>query len=318
MKELYEIYLRGEKPFSKSLFDSFTCESCIFAKMSRLPYSRKAIRRASRPGEVCYSDIGVLPVATFSGCRYFVVFMDEYTRYVFTKMIVRKSDIYDAFEEYRKETRGNVNWIYYNIPGIEEEADLLRSDNAKEYKKLGRIVKTKYGTRIRFTQVYTPQDNGIAERQMRMIMEKARAFLYDGHHPVILIDEAIMMAVTIINVTPTAVLDGDSPHERWFRNIPATSHFRSFGCLAYRHVPKDMRNKVEDRAFKCIFVGYNTQQGGYKLLRLSDLSVIEAKDVAFIKNKPARIPHEVLSVYTGDQTTSAPWRKSDRLSAKPT
>ena len=172
---------------------------------------------------------------------------------------------------------------------------LLRINNAKEYEKLGQLVKAKYGIRVRFTQVYTPQDNGIAERRMRMIMEKVRAMLFDGHHPIVLTGEAIVTTVYIINITPTEVLDGDSPHERWFRNIPATSHFKVFGCTAYRHVPKDHRKKSDGKAIKCMFVGYNSDRGGYKLLQLSNLEVIKDKDVTFIENKPARYPADVLS-----------------------
>jgi hypothetical protein len=111
-----------------------------------------------------------------------------------------------------------------------------------------------------------------------------------------------MAAVVVINITPTAVLDGDSPHERWFRNIPGASHLRVFGCVAYRHVPKDLRKKTDGKAIECIFVGYNANQGDYKLLRLHDLEVIRAKDVVFIENKPARIPSHLLRQFTGEQT----------------
>jgi transposase InsO family protein len=146
--------------------------------------------------------MGVLPVPSFSGNRYFVVFVDEYTRYIFTRLLKKKSDLYEAYEEFRLETQNRNKWVYYNLPGDEDELRQLRSDNAKEYEKLGTIIKSKYGTRMRFTQVYTPQDNGIAERRMRMIMEKVRAMLYDGHHPVVLWGEAIQTATYVINITP--------------------------------------------------------------------------------------------------------------------
>ena len=166
MKTLYEDYFRDGRSFPKSLINSPVCESCIFAKLSRLPFSKKATRNASRPGEVAHSDMGVLPVPSFQGYRYFVVFVDEYTRYIFTRLLKKKSDLYVAFEEFRSETQGNLKWIYYDLPGDDDELEQLRSDNAKEYKKLSEIIKPKYGTRMRFTQMYTPQDNGIAERRM--------------------------------------------------------------------------------------------------------------------------------------------------------
>jgi hypothetical protein len=107
-----------------------------------------------------------------------------------------------------------------------------------------------------------------------------------------------MAAGVVINIPPTAVLDGDSPHEWWFQNIPATSHLRVFGCVAYRHVSKYLRKKTEGRQSSvCLLV---TTPGGYDLL-LHDLEVVRAKDVMFIENKPVRIPPRLLRKYTGEQ-----------------
>lgn len=103
---------------------------------------------------------------------------------------------------------------------------------------------------MRFTQVYTPHDNGIAERRMRMIMEKVRAMLYDGHHPVALWGEAVRTAVHVINITTTEVLDGDSPYERWFRVKPAIGRLRVFGATAYRQIPDVLRKKTDGKAIK--------------------------------------------------------------------
>jgi hypothetical protein len=59
----------------------------------------------------------------------------------------------------------------------------LQADNAKEYEKLGRDIFQKYGTHAQFTNAYTPQQNGVAERRMRTIMVRVRALLFDGKLP---------------------------------------------------------------------------------------------------------------------------------------
>lgn len=66
---------------------------------------------ASRPGEVARSDMGILPVPTFSGYRYFVVFVDEYTRYIFVRLLKKKSDLYEEYEVFRTEARDKVKWV---------------------------------------------------------------------------------------------------------------------------------------------------------------------------------------------------------------
>jgi transposase InsO family protein len=180
MKFAYDLYFKDTNAFPKSAIEQLSCESCIFAKSSRLPYPKRATRSASRPGQVVHTDIGVLPVPSFKGNKYFVVFVDEYTRYIFVDLMAQRSDLYESFEKFRRESRGLIQYVYWTENLHSEEISTLQSDNAKEYIKLGGIIQRRYGIKMRFTQVYTPRGNGIAERRMRMIMEKVRAILYEG------------------------------------------------------------------------------------------------------------------------------------------
>lgn len=77
----------------------------------------------------------------------------------------------------------DVHTIEFCYNRHDTEIQILQADNAKEYEKLGRVIFQKYGTRAQFTNAYTPQQNGVAERRMRTIMERLRALLLDGKLP---------------------------------------------------------------------------------------------------------------------------------------
>lgn len=68
-------------------------------------------------------------------------------------------------------------YVYYAYPYYDDELVGLRYDKAKEYEKLGTIIKVQYSTRMRFTQAHTPRDSRIAAYRMRKIIKKVRAML---------------------------------------------------------------------------------------------------------------------------------------------
>ena len=69
--------------------------------------------------------------------------------------------------------------------------------------------------------------------------------------------EAVATAVYIMNRTPTAAIHGMTPEERYTGRKPDISHLKIFGCIAYVHVPNELRSKLDSKAEKCIFIGYS-------------------------------------------------------------
>ncbi|GMF18788.1 unnamed protein product [Phytophthora fragariaefolia] len=163
------------------------------------------------------------------------------------------------------------------------------------YEKLVRII-AKYDTRFRFTQAYTPQQNGMEERRIRMVMEKAICLLFDGHLSGALWGEAVVTSTCMINITPSAAIDIRSPYLLWHNQLPRITKLRTFGYAAYAWIPKDKRTKLEAHAVKCIFVGYDeADRSGYRLLRLLDCEAIHSRDVRFNEAELPRFADRVLA-----------------------
>ena len=93
--------------------------------------------------------------------------------------------------------------------------------------------------------------------------------------------EAVAIAVYIMNMTPTAVIHGMTPEERYTGRKPDISHLKIFGCIAYVHVPDELRSKLDPKAEKCIFIGYSLQQKGYRCSNPSTHKFTVSRDVVF-------------------------------------
>lgn len=81
------------------------------------------------------------------------------------------------------------------------------------------------------------------------------------------------------------------PFEHIYKRKPNLAHLRPFGCVAYAHIPAEVRSKLESSAVKCRLLGYLDaddviEHQGYKLLRESDLAIVFSRDVRFDEGDP--------------------------------
>ena len=67
-----------------------------------------------------------------------------------------------------------------------------------------------------------------------------------------------------MNRTPTASIHDLTPKERFIGIKSDVSHLKVFGCIAYVHIPDELRTKLDPKAEKCIFIGYSLEQKGYR------------------------------------------------------
>jgi hypothetical protein len=113
------------------------------------------------------------------------------------------------------------------------------------------------GIKHEVTAPCTLQHNGVAERKNRSIMNMTRSMLKAKHMPHKFWGEATSTAVYIINRSPTKKLQNKTPHEAWTVLKPSVSHFRIFGSLSFKHVPNQVRRKLNDRSQPMILLRYH-------------------------------------------------------------
>ena len=211
-----------------------------------------------------------------------------------------RSDLYQVYIQFvadvRERHRHRIDLICHQVITYNDDVSVIRSDNAREYKKLETIILNKYGTKCQFSHAHSPQQNGVAERIMLSLMSKVRAALLDGQLPAQLWGEAVLTINTMNNATPARPLDNDNPYRSWHGYQFRIQKFRVFGCVAFAHIQKEDRTgKLGPRAIKCMFVGYLSNQSGYKLLNVTNRNVIHSRDVVFREDRFATLD-------TDDQT----------------
>jgi len=140
------------------------------------------------------------------------------------------------------------------------------------------------------TCVNSPQQNGIAERKNRHLLEVARALLFSTEVPKYLWGEVVLTAAHLINRMLSRVLNLKTPLETFLKFFPtapisADMPLKIFGCTIFIHEHKQI-GKLEHRAIKCVFVGYSPTQKGYKCFDPNSKRLLVTMDVTFLKNKP--------------------------------
>ncbi|MCO5592728.1 hypothetical protein L7F22_046731 [Adiantum nelumboides] len=130
---------------------------------------------------------------------------------------------------------------------------------------------------------YTPQQNGVAKRKNMSLMEMARCMLKTKSLPHKLWMEAVACATHVLNKLPTRALKKITPYEAWYDRKPSVNYLCFFGCLAYASIPQQLRGKLDDKAVKCILVGYSSGSKGYRLYNLATHKIFESRDGIFAK-----------------------------------
>lgn len=250
------------------------CKACLVGKMTRLPFPHDG-NRACEILQLVHSDIcGPFEVESLGGARYLLIFIDDYSRKTFGYFLKLKSDVPVFFKKFKslveKETGKSIK--------------TLRTDNGTEYFKLKSFLE-EHGIKHQKTVSYTPQQNGVAERANRTIIDKAVTLLQESHLPKCLWGEAVNTVIYVKNRIFTVAVKGKTPEEVWSGKKIDLSHLRVFGCAAYMHIPKQKRLKLDPKSKPMIFVGYCEQTKGYRLLDCEKKNIVISRDVIMIEDE---------------------------------
>ena len=224
------------------------CQACVEGKLHKNQLPVTGGKRAKEPLELVHSDVcGKIQTPSLGGGHYFLTFIDDNTRYVWIYILKNKDQVVEKFVEWKA--------LVENSSG--QKLKMLHTDNGGEYTSTEFIkYLKKEGVRHEFTVPKTPQQNGVAERMNRTLVEAVRSMLSDAKLPKRFWAEALSTAVFLRNRSPTTVVQGRTPFEAWTQEKPDVGHLKAFGCLCYAHVAKDERQKFDTKARMCIMLWY--------------------------------------------------------------
>lgn len=260
------------------------CEICIQAKMTRVPSpSQRTTPRTTERLEIVHSDVcGPIRTPTHAKNRYFVTFIDDYSRYGRVYFLKNKSEVLDKFKEYKQEMeKFTGNKIKH-----------LQTDNGTEYVngKFQAYLK-EHGIARRLSAPYTPHQNGIAERKNRTLVEKARAMLIDAKAPMHLWAEAVNTANYLANRSVNSAIENKTPFEKWVLRKPCLNHLHPFGSKAFILKKGPRGHKFAPKAIPGMFVGYSDTSKAYRVY-VPNKTFISA-DVKVVKANYYKSPTDV-------------------------
>ncbi|POM68330.1 Integrase catalytic core protein [Phytophthora palmivora] len=266
------------------------CEVCATAKQSRKPFSStkeelEARESARKDTAVCSDVLGPITPISKSGHKYIATFILMKSRYLTIYPMRNKNEVCAAFQNFLKEIRTTARL----------KIKVLRSDNGGEY--WNKSMKTLCDDKLikhEFTVPHNPEQNGIAERTNRTLVEMTRCILKESGLDKSYWCEAMMTAADIRNVLPNTSNQHSSPFELVFKRAPRLDHMRVFGTECYAHVPKQKRKKLDDTGVKCVFLGYAKQRKAYRLLEVSDGSIVISRSVTFAEAPLVKVPRDAM------------------------
>ena len=259
-------------PSFKDDSENFICDACQKGKSHQLPYSRSS-SVSSAPLELIFSDVWGPACASVGGNKYYVSFVDDYSKFTWIYLIKNKSDVFARFHDFQNHVERT----------FDKKILALQSDWGGEYQKLNSFFQ-RIGIEHHVSCPHAHQQNGSAERKHRHIIEVGLSLLAHAHMPLKYWDEAFLTATFLINRVPSKVIHNETPLERLFNRKPEYSFLRTFGCACWPNLRPYNSHKLSFRSTRCAFLGYSNLHKGYKCLDISSGRIYISRDVAFDEN----------------------------------
>jgi histone deacetylase 1/2 len=247
------------------------CNACQQAKSHQLPFPLST-HVSTSPLELIYTDVWGPAIVSVGGFKYYVSFVDDFSKFTWVYLLHAKSDVESTFYKFQK----HVELL------LDKKIKCVQSDWGGEYRRLHKYFENT-GIAHRVSCPHTHQQNGSIERKHRHIVETGLSLLAQSCMPVTFWDEAFLASTYLINRLPTRVIDNATPLERLLgdKAKPNYHMLKAFGCACFPNLRPYNAKKLSFRSKECVFIGYSGNHKGYKCLDTSTGRVYISRDVVF-------------------------------------
>ena len=238
------------------------CIDCMKGKFAKK--IKKGAKRSAGVLELIHTDIcGPFPVTSVDGFDSFITFTDDYSRYGYIYPIKDRSEALDKFRIFKAEVENQ----------LDRKIKIVRSDRGGEYygrhTPYGQVpgpfarYLRENGIVAQYSTPGEPQQNGVAERRNRTLMDMVRSMMSYSTLPINLWMEALKTAIHILNRVPSKSVP-KTPYELWTGREPSLNYLRVWGCPAEAKVFNPNIGKLDPKTVSCHFIGYPEKSKGYR------------------------------------------------------
>ncbi|GJS11618.1 putative ribonuclease H-like domain-containing protein [Tanacetum coccineum] len=263
---------------SKLFKNNQTCVACQKGKQHRASCKSKTVSSISQPLHMLHMDLfGPTFVKSLMKKMYCLVVTDDYSRFSWVFFLATKD-----------ETSGILKSFITGVENlIDQKVKVIRCDNGTEFKnkEMNQFCERK-GIKREFSVARTPQQNGVAERKNRTLIEAARTMLADSKLPTTFWAEAVNTACYVQNRVLVTKPHNKTPYELFLGRKPALGFMRPFGCPVTILNTIDHLGKFDGKADEGFFVGYSINSKAFRVFNSRTRIVEENLHVQFSENTP--------------------------------
>ena len=264
--------------------DMDVCVDCIKGKQTK-HIVKKAATRSTQLLELIHTDIcGPFDVPSWDGEKYFITFIDDFSRYGYIYLLHDKSQSVDILEVFINEVERQ----------LDRKVKVVKSDRGGEYYgkfnehgqcpgPFAKFLESR-GICAQYTMPGTPQQNGVAERRNRTLMDMVRSMLSNCTLPLSLWMQALKTAAYLLNRVSSKAVP-KTPYELWTGRKPSLRHLHIWGCPAEVRIYNPHEKKLDARTVSGFFIGYPEKSKGYRFYCPNHSTrIVESGNARFIEN----------------------------------
>lgn len=248
------------------------CVACCVGKHHKLP-SQPSTTVYSHPLELIFCDLwGPAPMVSSMGYKYYISFVDAFSRYTWIYFLKVKSDALSIFTQFQKLVENQFNC----------KIKAVQSDWGGEFRPFSQYLAS-IGVVHRLICPHTHHQNGVIERKHRHIVDMGLSLLSQASLPLSFWDHSFHTSVYLINRLPSPHQKHSIPYTTLYQKPPDFSFLKVFGCSCFPLLRPYHNQKFQFRSAECIFLGYSANHKGYKCLDATGRLFV-SKDVIFNEN----------------------------------
>ncbi|GJY09873.1 putative ribonuclease H-like domain-containing protein [Tanacetum coccineum] len=255
-----------------------TCVACLKGKQHRASCKSKVLNPITKPLFMLHMDLfGLTFVSSLMHKKYFLVVTNDYSMFTCVFFLATKDETNEILKNVIKEIENLVD----------KKVKIIRCDNGTEFKNkfIDDFCREK-GIRREYSVARTPQQNGVAERRNRTLIEAARAMLADSKLPTTFWAEAVSTTWYVQNRVLVVKPHNKTPYELFRGLKPALNFMRPFGCHVTILNTLDNLGKFDGKSDERFFVGYSLSSKAFRVYNTRTRRVEENLHIGFLENKP--------------------------------
>lgn len=250
------------------------CKACQLGKQTKSSFKNKTVNSNDRPLQLLHMDLfGPIATTSLGGKKFSLVIVDDYTRFTWTFFLSTKNETGPMLIKFFKQVMNEKN----------DSIKSIRSDHGREFDFSGvNQFCEENGISHNFSAPRTPQQNGVAERKNRTLIEAGRTMLAAALLPEYFWAEAVNTACYTQNRSLIHSTFKKTPYELWKQRKPKIDYFKAFGCQCFiLNNGKKYLTKFQPKSDEGIFLGYSLESKAYRVFNKETLSVEVSIHVTF-------------------------------------